>query len=178
MPQIHPGFRPDYFYGGSPDLDSVSTTRVVSDRICFTLLFCPIVTVFNRIGIEITSSNNSECRLGIYSNNDDEAVPNKLILDAGVVSCQSNGIKEIEINIELIPGWYWLAALWENTPTVRAIVNGEFDDFMMGSPSVSVNGYYLYYDYSFSNGDLPLTIPEVSNHNARIPFIHLRRATY
>lgn len=177
MPQIHPGFRTDYFYGCTSEVDGQLTNMVIANRIYLTLLFCPITTTFNRIGLEILKRHNSFARMGIYTNNDNEAVPEKLLLDAGVVSCNNTGIKELSINVSLIPGWYWIVALFSGTPTIRVINNGEFDDFIMGSPTTSSNGYYLYYPYAYSNENLPETIPSVSYHTSRIPFLHLRKVT-
>lgn len=177
MPQIHPGFRPDYYYGGASDIDAITTLKVTANRIMFTLFYVPVLTIFNRIGIEITNTHNSNARLGIYENDNAEAVPSSLVLDAGLVNCNTTGIKELNINQSLIPGWYWLAALFQNTPTVRAVTNGEYDDYLMGLPSPTAGGYYLYYNYNYTNNNLPITIPSVLVHSAAIPYIHLRKAT-
>jgi hypothetical protein len=175
MPQIHPGFRPDFYYGGVSDIDAITTLKVTANRIIFTLFYVPVPTTFNRIGIDVTATHNSNARLGIYENNGFEAVPGNLVLDAGLVNCNTIGIKEITINQMIMPGWYWLAALFQNQPTVRAISNGEYDDYIMGLASSTSGGYYLYYNYTYNV--LPQSIPSTLVHAAAIPYIHLRKAT-
>jgi len=51
----------------------------------------------------------AKVRLGVYS--DENFYPKELLLDAGEVSAESTGRKNISINITLDKGRYWLAAI-------------------------------------------------------------------
>jgi len=66
---------------------------------------------FDRIAIFVntaSSTSGAKARLGIYSDNGN-FYPGKLILDAGEVDLTSTGRKEIEIDVVLDRGVYWLA---------------------------------------------------------------------
>lgn len=71
----------------------------------------------DRIAIAVaTLADPSNIRLGIY-NNGTNLYPGTLLLDAGVVSGATTGVKAITINQALTKGLYWLAILSDAAPT-------------------------------------------------------------
>jgi hypothetical protein len=80
----------------------------------------PETATYTSITIEVTTLKaGSSLRLGIYR--DSSGAPGALVLDAGVVSGATTGAKTIVISQQLTAGWYWLACLANDTPTIRAL---------------------------------------------------------
>jgi hypothetical protein len=176
MPQIHPGFRKGYYYGGIGYVDTMTTQKLSANRIYLVLTYIPIPVKFTYIGIAVSTAAaaNTLCRLGIYGNNQSTGYPDKLVEDFGTVNTSSNGNKEILINYDFVPGWYYLAALPNSTPTVRSKGSGEFNDYWGGSISPLSNASYLYMNSSYSSG-LPDTIDSYSVTTGNVPYMWLRR---
>lgn len=87
----------------------------------------------DRIAIEITTLlNPSNIRLGIY-NNGTNLYPGSLLLDAGVVSGATTGVKAIIINQALTKGIYWLTYVADASPTVRAVANALWTPLGIGN---------------------------------------------
>lgn len=77
---------------------------------------------YDRIAIEVTTLKAlSHVQLGIYA--DSGGAPGALVVDAGNVSSASTGGKEINIAQTLARGWYWLAAVSDDAPTLRGFSN-------------------------------------------------------
>lgn len=71
---------------------------------------------FDRIAIQVTTlADPSNIRLGIY-NDGTNLYPGTLLLDAGVVSGATTGVKAITISQALTKGLYWLALVSDATP--------------------------------------------------------------
>lgn len=91
-----------------------------------TLYAFPILIPEKRTAISlnidiVVESLGASARLGIYGNSSTSNVkPSSLILDAGVVSIGSTGIKSIVISQQLSGGLYWLSFLPQATVTVLA----------------------------------------------------------
>lgn len=77
----------------------------------------------DRIGVEITGAGSagSVVRLGIYDDNN--VIPNNLVLDAGTIAGDSATVQSITINQTLNPGLYWLTLIHNSTSSItfRAI---------------------------------------------------------
>lgn len=176
MPQIHPGFRRNFYYSGIGYVDTMTTQRITANRIYLVLTYIPIPVEFTYIGISVSNASavNTFIRLGIYSNNQSTGYPRKLVEDFGTVSTSSNGNKEILINYKFIPGWYYLACMSNSNPKVRAKNNSEFNDYWGGSVNPLTNATYLYINNSYSSG-FPETVDEFLYITDRIPYIWLRR---
>lgn len=175
MPQIHPGFRRGYYYSGIGYVDTMSTQKVTSDRIYLILTYIPFQVLFNYIGISVTTSvSNSECKLAVYNNNQETGYPSSLYNYFGTVSTSSTGNKEIVINHVFEPGWYYLAAIFDKTPTIRAKNINEFNDYWVGSINAWSKGTYLYYNSTYEN-QLPDEIDAYSYTQSKVPYIWLRR---
>lgn len=109
---------------------------------------------FVKIGIGVnTSIGGSNARLGIYSNN--SGVPGTLLLDAGVITTNTTGDREITISQSLTPGWYWLALVADQAIEINA------DDSSYICRVMAVDGVGgtvnapMYYYYAQSYGALP-----------------------
>jgi hypothetical protein len=78
---------------------------------------------FNRIGVSITTPGvaNSFCRLGVYENND--GFPGKLLLDAGVVPCDTTGNKEIIIDFQTPSDWCFLSTLTSDLTNALSVAS-------------------------------------------------------
>ena len=67
---------------------------------------------FDRIGISVqTAEADKSMRLGIYADDDVDGYPDRLVLDAGVVSLATTGVKAVTIDQHLPAGMYFLAML-------------------------------------------------------------------
>ena len=108
----------------------------------------------DRIAIYVdTLADPSNIRLGIY-NNGTNLYPGTRLLDAGVVSGATTGVKAIAINQSLTKGLYWLVAISDAAPTVR-IYRSTFS--LLGfDPANFANQFVMWYvDKAY--GALPST---------------------
>ena len=95
---------------------------------------------YDRIAVHVTTLKaGSNIQLGIYA--DSAGVPGDLILDAGNVSGASTGGKEININQTLARGWYWLAAVSDNTPTLRTYQGSSMFGWLGATTGVDTTYY-------------------------------------
>ena len=89
----------------------------------------PARTVFNRIGIEVTTAvASTTIRLGVYKMLD--GVPDELVYDAGTVDSGTTGVKEVTGDFTLEAGSYFLAYQAEggaSDPTVRSLAYTDYD---------------------------------------------------
>jgi len=81
-----------------------------------------------RLGItaSTTGQTGALTRIGIYAD-DDMGHPGKLVIDAGTVTTNPTGSKEITVNVTLTPGVYWAAVVCQNCPTSRPGLVGYID---------------------------------------------------
>lgn len=157
------------YYSILLDVNQVSQAVVEADRIHLNPV--PFMGYkFNRIGIEVTTSQaNGAIRLGIYSNNN--GTPGELLLDAGTVTTDTIGKKEIVIDFTTPMDWCWLAAL-PSANTICKTIN------QSGFPATSVgmsDGIWL--DSSpHTYGALPQSFPVDFNDGwTNPPYLWLRK---
>lgn len=105
------------------NVTSYGSGVIQANELEYTLTYVPQAMSFDRISVQVTISGlaGKVMRLGIYDasvNAESMLQPNALILDAGVVAIDSAGIKEININQSLEPGYYFLASLSNDAVTV------------------------------------------------------------
>lgn len=143
--------------------------------------FVPRTAKFDRIAIRVTTAGTGttpKSRLGIYEDSG-SIYPGKLVLDAGEVSVNTNGIKELVIDLALKSGkLYWLAQLGQDTTSlaVGAIPTTDtlatilgWDSSLSGTPPL---GYAVNQAY----GAFPTNYPAgASDWNLPVPFIALRK---
>lgn len=112
---------------------------------------------FDRIAIRVTTAVAGNCRLGIYADSGD-VYPGNLILDAGEVDTGTTGVKEIIISLNLTPGLYWLARVFNAQPYIKGIPSNSIipvlgmDSTISGSPATGWRKNYTY-------GTLPNPFP-------------------
>ena len=94
-----------------------ATAAGVLDMVPF---YVPITQTFDRIAINVTTAAAGNARLGIYADSG-EVYPGARLLDAGVVTTGTTGIREMIINITLSPGLYWTVRQQDATPSLQAI---------------------------------------------------------
>ena len=134
----------------------------------------PTGTTWNRIGVDVTvAAPGGVARLGIYSNVDGR--PGNLLLDAGFVTLDTVGKKEIVINFENPADWFWLAIISSQNCEVLSAV-GDIDGALMGMsdpsyPQGETGGTIGAMPY----GTLPAEFPPITDDAQRPPYIWLRR---
>lgn len=113
---VNGGYRTgNYYFGGCFEQANNIMTCSANSLFAFPF-YVGAQATFTRIGIECTTAESSKnARLGIY--NVANGVPTSLVLDAGVVSLASTGVKEITISQALAPGIYALAVITDATPS-------------------------------------------------------------
>lgn len=85
--------------------------------------FVPKITIFDRIGCEVTTGGEagSIIRIGIYGDNGFQ-YPGSLISESGTVTADTIAIKEITISQLLQPGLYWMGGCIQGAPTTQPAV--------------------------------------------------------
>lgn len=115
-------------------------------------------TTFDSIGIKIDtpSAAGGSARLGIYKDNG-ATYPGELVLDAGEVPTDAEGLQSASIDLTLDRGLYWLVRNSDDAPAVSGI-NREYalslgmDDSFVGAPAAA-------YRVTSSYGVLPTVYP-------------------
>lgn len=90
------------------------------DRFMPILVETPIT--LDQLALEVTSAGagGTTLRMAIY-NADGSWQPTTLVVDAGTVAADGNGVKTATISTTLAPGRYLLAVNSDGTPTLRTI---------------------------------------------------------
>jgi hypothetical protein len=83
-----------------------------ANTIYWTPIYVAKSAVFDRIGIHVgtAGTSGSVTRLGIYTADASTLMPSTLVQDFGTVASDSNGQKDVTINLTLAAGTYWIAA--------------------------------------------------------------------
>lgn len=105
-----------YYYGGSGILGT-STLAVAANTLYAVPLNIAFLATFTALCVEVTTGAVGNVRMGIYRNSG--AYPSALVLDGGTATTDAIAFKEIAISQQLTPGQYWLAAVFDATPTCR-----------------------------------------------------------
>ena len=167
-----------FFTGGTQTTQAIAT---VNSLRAFPF-YIPLNVKFDRIAIRVTTAatgTTPRVRLGVYQDNG-SVYPGKLALDAGEVSVNTTGIKELTIDLTLKSGkLYWLAFLGQDTTSlaVGAIPSGDalatflgWDASLAGTPPL---GYAATQTY----GALPADYPAgAADWSLPVPLIALRKA--
>lgn len=173
QPPIHPGVVENRFYGPAVTEPLVSDSNVSNALVAVPLAY-PTGISWNRIGVEVTAAAaGGSARLGIYSN--DNARPGKLLLDAGFVTIDTVGKKEIVINFQNPADWFWLVVVTSQSCSFLS-ATGDLDGALLGltDPSAStgtIGGSVGAMPY----GVLPQEFPTITEDAQRPPYIWLRR---
>jgi hypothetical protein len=132
------------FYGGaypagilhSGEIASVSATFTLNSLLCLPFYMPDVPNIVTKIGLNVTFAvADKGYRLGIYEDKGEAKLyPHKLIVDAGVVSAATTGVKSITIKRGLKRGLYWLAIIG-NSSSVQIAA------FPLGGSSWAVLGH-------------------------------------
>jgi hypothetical protein len=138
------------------------STALTADRIYAHPFNVPKTITLDKIGVNCTTLvAGGSLRLGIYSDSNGE--PSALVLDAGTVDTSGTGVKTIDINQQLTPNMYWLAAASKSAthafrvPAIAATINvcGVIDTLP------TAVGTHFYAAHAF--GALPNPFPAVTS---------------
>lgn len=133
---------------------ALTTLAVTSGSLYATPIFVaqPSVTL-TAIGIEVTTFATGNVRCGIYY--DSSGAPGALLQDSGTASTgTANNFKSISTSQVLTSGWWWLAAVFDATPTVRAITTAN-SLHMLGASSGTDTTIHCGVTVTFSYAALP-----------------------
>jgi len=100
---------------------STSGQIVISGRLYYIPIFITATYSYDKMDTEVTVAvADKKARLGLYywSN----GAPGNLILDAGQVDVSSIGNKELDIDLTLTRGYYFLAWVSDGAPTIRSFI--------------------------------------------------------
>ena len=164
------GYRTNAYYFPYLSASVGSTTTVTTTQIYYVPFFVRKKTTFTRIGIQVITAAGTSARLGIY--NAANGIPTSLLLDCGTVSTASTGEKEITISQSLNVGFYFLAFVADNAPTIYFTTNANTaTSYSIGQTTRLA----AVYNFIASNGSITLPNPATSlTSTASMPAIALR----
>jgi len=136
--------------------------------------YVPAAQSFDRVAVNVTTAAAGNARLGVYA--DSGAVyPGALILDAGIVTTGTTGIRWLEANLTLMPGLYWLARLQDATPSLQGLASTGM--LALGSEDLGaawITGYRL--ARAYADGFPAAFPPGAAQITGARPAVFLRRA--
>ena len=104
----------------SGSYSTLVTRAMVVNTLYAMQFFVGRTMTFDRIACQVvTADAGKSIRLGIY-NNGINLYPGTLVLDAGTVSTTATGVKLITISQQLTRGLYWVAAVSDGAPSMKA----------------------------------------------------------
>ncbi len=128
-----------YQVAGMANATALSTLTVLNNFLYALPFVAPAYGgTIDQLALNVTTSSAGNVRLGIYDNTSPlNLCPLSLVVDGGAVSTSSTGVKTFTVDVDLSPGrLYWLACVFDATPTVRALdVAGQWA--ILGSSSLS-----------------------------------------
>jgi len=147
VPLVH---RPGLYRANNIQADQLSTNILVAANAIEVIPFpVPERMTFDRIAIKVdTAAASTMARLAIYADNG-KCYPGALILDAGEVATDTTGVKEIQINVTLDRGLYWLARNHNGQPSITGVsqttaIQLGIDGSLSGRPASALRVNYTY----------------------------------
>ena len=174
---IVPGYYPNRYHTGENVGTTSATLAMTANRLYASLFVCGKTTTWTRIGVDVTTlAGGTSIRLGIFSAGTDGA-PGTLLLDAGTVTGASTGVQEATISYAMSPGYYYLVAVSDGTPTVRAWavnINNPTMNMLIGVavPGTHDAAIYKSFTYAALSGASPFGTPTFTTANT--PMVMLR----
>lgn len=116
LPILRPAFDGATYHGPAGGPWNNDTTQV-QNRLHVMPFFNGLAGTVTKIGVKVTTAvASSHARLGIYNNDATRNLPGTLLLDAGVVNCNSAVEVTNTISQALAANtWYWLACVLDLT---------------------------------------------------------------
>ena len=122
--------------------------------------------ILDTIAFEVTTlAGGSSCRVGLYTNaNDNAPYPGTLVVDSGVLSGGSTGVKSLTgIGGPWNQGLYWWVFESDGTPTVRSVAVGGQSHLQGLSSALALQGALT---KAFTFAALPTTFPSGATYAA------------
>ncbi len=138
-------------------------------------------TKFDRIAIRVTTAATGtvpKLRLGIYKDNVN-IYPGALLLDAGEISVNTTGVKELVVDITLKEGLYWLVLVGQDTTSLAVAAIPNTDHYPILQYESDLSGTPLHaWAHVQTYGSLPSIYPTSSptGWTLHIPLMALRKA--
>jgi hypothetical protein len=154
----HPGYASNRYYAIT-EFTNATAGSFSPSFIYYSPVFIHANQNFNRVAFNsnTTFMVNQESRIALYDF--DKGVPNNLLNDFGSVAYTSIGVKEIAININLLPGWYYLAIQFMMSNSI--IFPNLCASSILGSFSPTHNNYSGY-RANFAYNSFPKIAPQTS----------------
>ncbi len=161
------------YYGAIPFGTTVAASGMAANRLYAMPLYVPDTVTLDRIGVDIsTAAAGKLIRLGLYQTNA-AGWPGTLLLDAGTVDASTAAGVEIIINQQVEgPRTYWLVALSDGTPQLRAFPAAAHTGWTSVTDNATMFGFHAAQTY----GPLPATCPALVLNNDRTGMVKVRVA--
>lgn len=168
------GWHASRFHGGQATVPSSTQTLTLGANTLYAIPFAVGDTAtFVRIAIDVTTADATRsARLGIYGWSN--GLPGARLLDAGVVSVASTGIKEIAISQALSAGMYALALVSDGAPVLRANDATPMAAFAIGTATPGTADYRLSRGFTYGALPDPWGAPGYGAGTTILPAIYLR----
>ena len=132
---------------------------------------------FDQIAIDVTTAAaGASMRLGIY-NDGTNLYPGTLLLDAGVVSVATTGLKTITINQALTKGIYWVVCVGDGAPDLKGTYWAIQIPNILGLDSTGFHVVHAGWNVAFTYGVLPTPFTAGGGLTYQIPRIAGRVAS-
>ncbi|MBA7484010.1 hypothetical protein ES707_19529 [subsurface metagenome] len=153
---IHEKLLVGKWFTPAPAVATADTTSLNADKLYVYPLAIARALTIDRLGLWVFGTAVGNARLGIYNDNGN-VYPGSLLLDAGAVDTNGQGIKEIIINQALTKGLYWLAIICSAGITVY---KGQWAFSPLGRSNTTLKAIYShYYKNGVGYGALPDPCP-------------------
>lgn len=171
------GWHASRFHGGQMTVPSSAQSLAIAANTLYVLPFAVGDTAtFVRIGIDVvTADAGKSVRLGIYGWNN--GLPGARVLDAGVVSVASTGVKEIVISQALPAGMHALALVCDGAPVLRANDLTPTAAFAIGTATPGTADYRMSRGFTYGALPDPWGTPSYGAGSVMLPSIYLRTGT-
>ncbi len=171
------GWHPSRFHGGQAVAPNTALTLTLAANTLYVIPWAVGDTAtFVRIGIDVTTADaGKNARLGIYRWAD--GAPTSRVLDAGVVSVGTTGIKEITISQALDAGMYGLALVSDGAPAVRANPVAHMAAYAIGVATPGTADYRMSRSFTYGALPDPWGTPSYAAGSVDVPMITLRTGT-
>jgi hypothetical protein len=170
----HPGISGSQYYGSPFGNTSTNSTFGLGGNILFAMpIYFSNGQAVTRVGCNVTTfRNNSNVRIGIYSNGSN-GFPSALQLDSGNIATTSTGVKEAVISFTFDLNLYWIAIVCNANVFLTGYSTTVLPDWLLGraSPTGSSAGCV---QASQTFGALPATFPTSITYSTSAPMLTLR----
>jgi len=164
-----PGYQSGVWYISPLATSTQGGPAVTANLLYASPIYVSETLTTSALGIYVTTgAASTNVRMGIY--NCANGIPTSLVVDAGTGSTSSSAVtREISVSQVLTPGWYFIAAVFDGTPTLRAqaVNRGSTLGISGGLNGVGVTQYTAAHTY----GALPATFPTVTADSTSTPLV-------